>query len=688
MSKVLLVDSDKLLHDSVPTLFKGESVSFDHSSGLGDVFQKLSLTDYDLIISNYRLGSMTGLDLLKVSKISHPETEMILLLNPQENRQVVKDAMRAGASNCILKPYEDQSLITHIRRLLRLKDETSNNQHLENLYAQADSPAKSPQEENKSFENLLGDLEEFEAFISGKPVKKEKSKPPASTQEKAIDSAGSKPAPASTSGVYPRKRPRNTPFLYFELAQESTQALMICYPRTNKDFEYEEAHLLLKRGGVTHGVDCNKIETLLKKVNRNQEPILGEVVAVSAAPIHGEDETLVIQGAYQLPFGPLKCLDSQVVYAPPPHQKLAAKGEIVAIRTPRTQPHDGTLVTGKSSKGREGRSLRCSAGKNCSEVKDKQYFISEIDEGQVLLKAGRVLEVHKVRILEGGINEATGDIQFDGTLIVNGMVTANRKVVTEGDLIVKGMIDGAQIISEGNIHVQGGIQGGKDSQVESKGSVTAKFCANANIIASGNILVNTSILHSQIQCEGKVTVLSGKGIVGGETLAVEGIETTSVGSSLGVATEIVLGHQRKTEQELKRILDQKTQNLTNIQKVAKVLSSYRDIPLDRLPKATLDQVVKLKLVLESLRNRELEFNKRMYLLKERLDSKSQAKLMAHQTVYPDVQILIGRSQIKGIHDPIHKSVFREDPEGSRIQISPIMRFEDRKNQGPESWQLI
>ena len=77
------------------------------------------------------------------------------------------------------------------------------------------------------------------------------------------------------------------------------------------------------------------------------------------------------------------------------------------------------------------------------------------------------------------------------------------------------------------------------------GNVVSKFIENANITAGGYVHAE-AILHSNVQAKGEVTVTGKKGfITGGVVRTPESVSAKTIGSTMGVATEIEVGTDPK-----------------------------------------------------------------------------------------------------------------------------------------------
>lgn len=75
-------------------------------------------TKYDLIIVDLWVSGIDGIGVIKTVKAQHPEISAILL-SPINKHHILMEATEAGADTCILKPFSESSLISHIDALTK-----------------------------------------------------------------------------------------------------------------------------------------------------------------------------------------------------------------------------------------------------------------------------------------------------------------------------------------------------------------------------------------------------------------------------------------------------------------------------------------------------------------------------------------------------------------------------------------
>ena len=118
---VLLVDDIKSMRSMIRgILFK---VGLQKVSDAGDGFEALSVLKQekiDLIVSDWNMPKMDGLELLKAVRADANYKDIPFLMITAENRKEnVVDAIQAGTSEFIAKPFTDGTLREKLNKILK-----------------------------------------------------------------------------------------------------------------------------------------------------------------------------------------------------------------------------------------------------------------------------------------------------------------------------------------------------------------------------------------------------------------------------------------------------------------------------------------------------------------------------------------------------------------------------------------
>ena len=114
--KILLVDDDEWIRDSLCLLFEAESCDLLALETAEEGLKALNKQNYDIIISDYKLPGMDGLEFLKQIQVSHPNAIKIMI-TAYMNASLVSECKKIGVQDFIAKPFSSETLEAALARL-------------------------------------------------------------------------------------------------------------------------------------------------------------------------------------------------------------------------------------------------------------------------------------------------------------------------------------------------------------------------------------------------------------------------------------------------------------------------------------------------------------------------------------------------------------------------------------------
>lgn len=118
--RVLIVDDYKTMLRIIRNLLK--QIGFDNVDEANDgaeALQKMRSTDYGLVISDWNMEPMTGLQLLKeVRSDKKLKTVPFIMITAESKTENVLAAKEAGVNNYIVKPFNAETLKTKLTSVL------------------------------------------------------------------------------------------------------------------------------------------------------------------------------------------------------------------------------------------------------------------------------------------------------------------------------------------------------------------------------------------------------------------------------------------------------------------------------------------------------------------------------------------------------------------------------------------
>lgn len=118
MAKILLVEDDLELTERLREWFSEEKHVFEATGSGKDALQLLENYEYDVIILDWRLPDVSGIDILKRFRNRGGLTPVIFLTGRVELSDK-ESGLDAGADDYLVKPFHTRELSARIRSLLR-----------------------------------------------------------------------------------------------------------------------------------------------------------------------------------------------------------------------------------------------------------------------------------------------------------------------------------------------------------------------------------------------------------------------------------------------------------------------------------------------------------------------------------------------------------------------------------------
>jgi two-component system response regulator HydG len=144
MGKLLVVDDQRNMRTTLLMMLKGGGHTADEASDGPSAIEAAGKGAYDVVLTDLRLGTVTGIDVLRAVKETQPATEVIVMTAYGTIESAV-EAMRLGAFDYIQKPFSEQEITLKIERALERR----------RLHGQV-SLLTSEFREKYRFENIIG----------------------------------------------------------------------------------------------------------------------------------------------------------------------------------------------------------------------------------------------------------------------------------------------------------------------------------------------------------------------------------------------------------------------------------------------------------------------------------------------------------------------------------------------------
>lgn len=363
-------------------------------------------------------------------------------------------------------------------------------------------------------------------------------------------------------------------------------------------------------------------------------------VARGTEPRHGEDDRIEYYFNTDLHAQPEQREDGTVDYYNLNMINHCSEGDVLAKIIRGDAGEFGMNIQGKRIAPRDTKKAILRHGKNIK-LSEDGLSISSMVHGHVMLVDGDVFvsDVYEVE----NVDTSTGNIDYPGSVQINGNVTNGFTVKSSGNVVINGIVEGAHIIAGGNIVIARGMNGMTRGTLKAGGNVIAKFIENATVEADG--YVNTgSILHSRVSAGTEIEVTGKKGfITGGRVQAGSQITVKTLGAMMGASTIVEVGVDPQVKMEFAQCQKDVAELVRLIKTEQPVLAGFAEKRAKgaRITPDQIQYVREIAMKLEEQKKELEEKNNRMQELRKHFDFQKQARVVVRGEVYPGTTIIIG-----------------------------------------------
>jgi putative two-component system response regulator len=120
-ASILVVDDEEYLRGIVARRLSRDGYDCECAGGGAEAVEAMKRRDFSLVVSDINMPDMSGIDLLREIRSSHPRTGVIMLTGV-DDRTTAGEAIEIGAYGYILKPFETSELLINVANALRRRE--------------------------------------------------------------------------------------------------------------------------------------------------------------------------------------------------------------------------------------------------------------------------------------------------------------------------------------------------------------------------------------------------------------------------------------------------------------------------------------------------------------------------------------------------------------------------------------
>lgn len=447
-----------------------------------------------------------------------------------------------------------------------------------------------------------------------------------------------------------------------DISLSSDNMLVRCrfYPPSvdGKIITLEDIQNALQQKKIVYGVD----EGMIRKLLQTREYCTEYLIGKGTPPTMGTDAKIVYNFSTRKSLKPRHNDDGSVNYHDLNIISKVEEGQCIARLIPAVPGKPGRDVLGMELQPKEVQNLKLSFSNNIRMSEDGTELYSEVT-GHASLVDGKVF-VSGVYEIPADVDNSIGDVNYPGNVHVKGNVKSGFIIHANGDIIVEGVVEGAQLYAGGQIIVKRGIHGMGKGLLSAKGNVVIKFIEGATVKCGGYVETE-SIIQSAVSANTEVIVSGGKGLIRGGSVRVSNkVSAKVIGSVMGIATHIEVGTEPKKLERYNQLQQEARAIGKKIEQIRPILLNYSEKMKKGIP-FTPEQIYYVKtqmIALKTLQQQYAPVNEEVNRLRMEFVGSGRAKVEVHDIIYPGVTIKISELSMTTKRERSYCRFYKEDGE--------------------------
>lgn len=286
---------------------------------------------------------------------------------------------------------------------------------------------------------------------------------------------------------------------------------------------------------------------------------------------------------------------------------------------------------------------------------DNPDLLRAATNGQpVIIRGGMMVEpVFKVP----AVNTVSGNINFEGTVVIKGDVSAGMTVRAGGDIEVGGVVEMATLEAGGSIVVKGGVMGGlgrkstEEHHIRCGGCFNAAYAQQARIEAGDGIFIDDVAMQCELTAINHIHVGNKRRghIIGGHVQATLAITAKVIGSPNRVLTHCSIGVNPLMHKQMLELSKTRDGQETQLLEISKLLDFSRKNPGKLRP----EMIEKAQATAAALSAGIAALREEEETLAKKIELAQQSRVNAQQALHDGVEIHMGKQcyRVTGEHGP-------------------------------------
>jgi len=228
---------------------------------------------------------------------------------------------------------------------------------------------------------------------------------------------------------------------------------------------------------------------------------------------------------------------------------MVEKGQTLGHRVDPTEGEDGRSVTGRTLAARSGKSTPVRLDPTIIVAEDGR--LTAAIDGRLVREPDRAY-IDNFLEIRGWIDFSTGNIDFDGRVLIHMGVRDRFEVHATGDVEVRGPIEAAEVRTGGALVARGGMAGRDIGQIHIAADAHVRYLNQVRGAIRGELRVDRELIGCELEIRAGLVCPTGR-VIGGSFAVAGPVELAHLGSPGAVPTELILGDIPQLQRKIRRI---------------------------------------------------------------------------------------------------------------------------------------
>gem|GEM_PF-568195 len=312
------------------------------------------------------------------------------------------------------------------------------------------------------------------------------------------------------------------------------------------------------------------------------------------------------------------------------------RGDVLGRVVPPTIGREGVDVFGRALNPRDARTFKLLSDETILLAPDGT--ITAHADG-MLVRNGNTLRISPRLTIPDAVDFTTGNVDFPGEVTVNRGVRDCFRVHAGRTLLVRGLVEAAELRADLDITLEGGMAGRQKGTLRAKRDAGALYLEQVNAHVGRDLRITKEATHCHLVI-GRTIIAPAAAIIGGDICVGGHAEVSQLGTDANAPTRIAIGHLPDADAKL-RAAAELLERVTAKHHAALDQLKQLQSATGKLTPSQAEELTEREFEAAELERHAMQIKRAACRILDVLDAAGQHALTAHAEIWPGVKIWLG-----------------------------------------------